>query len=211
MAPTILLLLLFTTTTTTTATASTTTNHKTAELNSIIDAIISAGDFTNWAKLLSTAANFSATSTAFSATAFVPVSADSKNNNPILLPRRLSFSQLQLFPTGTRLPTVVPGATVSVTNNSAINFTLGGRVRVSNPDVFQNDVVCVHGVVEVESSSLPLEGTYSSPASRRKPPGVDVQPRVPVVVRNGGNKTVSFSTGKVKVVVLVFLVLSLMW
>ncbi|KAK9669629.1 hypothetical protein RND81_13G145100 [Saponaria officinalis] len=204
------LLITITFTSTANTTAQATTAHKTAQINTIINAMITAGDFSNWAKLLSTV-NIS--TVPLSATVFIPLSVTGNhpfptNTNLVLLPRRLSFSQLQLFPTGARLPTIIPGATLLITNNSAVNFTINGGAKVTKPDLFQNAVVCIHGVdgfLDHHGSPPPPEAALgvSVPASRRKPPSVNVHPRPPVILSKG----VTTSFWNSKVVVVVFMIL----
>ncbi|XP_074316757.1 FAS1 domain-containing protein SELMODRAFT_448915-like [Silene latifolia] len=170
------------------------TTHKQAQLNTIMDAIIGASDFTSWSKLLSGA---DISTIPLSATVFIPITASASataspvenSNSPVLLPyhiirRRFSFAELQLFPTGTRLPTLLPGTTLCITNNSAVNFTVNGD-KLTEPNLFQNDIVCVHGVegllrlsnLSVSTSPPPRSvGFKGSDASvtqpRRYPPRV---------------------------------------
>ncbi|KAG7656003.1 unnamed protein product [Arabidopsis thaliana] len=130
----------------------------------IIEAMIGAGDFRDWA------ADFlSAVDDQFgiplSATIFIPSDFDSadissssssttgdNNANPRrlsvayhIVPQRLSFTDLRLFKPLSRLPTLLPGNTIVVTNNSVPGYALDG-VLVSEPDLFLSSSIAIHGV-----------------------------------------------------------------
>ncbi|KAK9747819.1 hypothetical protein RND81_02G016100 [Saponaria officinalis] len=131
-----------------------------SHFNTILDTIINAGDFRNWANLL---AGVDPSVLPFSATIFVPGDSaflDASLRSPQstvltfidpllfpyhIIPHRFVFSELRLFPSGARLPTLLAGKTLLVTNNSAVNFTIDGAL-ISRPDLFQNGAVAVHGV-----------------------------------------------------------------
>ncbi|KAL9239649.1 hypothetical protein vseg_013952 [Gypsophila vaccaria] len=130
-----------------------------AHFNTIIDAILNAGDFSNWANLIS---GLDPSSFPISATIFVPDDDSFLRPPPAsstvllsfidpllfpyhIVPRRFVFSELLLFPSGARLPTLLAGKTLVVTNNSAFNFTVDGAL-VTRPDLYQNGAVAVHGV-----------------------------------------------------------------
>ncbi|KAL2935739.1 hypothetical protein RDABS01_018857 [Bienertia sinuspersici] len=135
------------------------------QLNSIIDAIIGAGDFNNWANLLGKAdpSIIPLTVTFFipDDDAFTPTnntdssfpSLDPRLFTYHIIPRRFSFSDLRQFPTGARLPTLLPENTLLITNNSATNFTINGA-SITHPDLFQNAVVSVHGIGSVLDYTL---------------------------------------------------------
>nr|POE84861.1 fas1 domain-containing protein [Quercus suber] len=90
-----------------------------------------------------------------SATLFIPQDKDGSlnmntNMDPLLLPyhivpQRLSFSDLLLFNTNTRLPTLLPDKTILITNTSATNFTLNDS-PITQPDVYATNTVTVHGI-----------------------------------------------------------------
>ncbi|KMT10068.1 hypothetical protein BVRB_5g118310 [Beta vulgaris subsp. vulgaris] len=134
------------------------------QLNTIIDSIVGAGDFNNWASMIAEVdpSIFPLTATLFipDDAAFVtktpppsypPPSTTAVNfADPLLftyhiLPRRYSYSELRRFPTGYRLPTLLPDNTLLITDNSAGNFTING-VAVTRPNLFQNAIVSVHGI-----------------------------------------------------------------
>ncbi|XP_021734111.1 FAS1 domain-containing protein SELMODRAFT_448915-like [Chenopodium quinoa] len=126
------------------------------QFNSIIDSIVGAGDFSNWAKLLSQAdpSIFPLTATLFIPEdgAFLAGNSTSPASsfNPLLfyyhiVPRRFTFTELRQFPNGARLPTLLPGKTILITNNSAGNFSVNGAL-LTHPDLFQSSVVSVHGI-----------------------------------------------------------------
>ncbi|KAK9747732.1 hypothetical protein RND81_02G012200 [Saponaria officinalis] len=149
--------------------------HNSAQLNSIIDAIVGATDFSNWANLLPSA---DVSTIPLSATLFItdddrrpPITAAA---NPLLhvIPRRFSFSELQLFPTGARLPTLVPGTTLLITNNSAVNFTINSA-KLIKPDMYQNAIVSVHGLDSLLSppaNQAELRNSRQRRQPRRKRP-----------------------------------------
>ncbi|KAJ8440352.1 hypothetical protein Cgig2_012788 [Carnegiea gigantea] len=147
-----------------------------AQFNTIIDALLSAGDFRNWANLLDPSI------LPFSATLFVPdddafiAAVDSgvplNFVDPLLfpyhvVPLRIPFSALRLFPTGSRLPTLLPGFSLLVTNNFAANFTVNGA-RLCRPDLFLNPLFAVHGVGAVLDYAL--FGTDFPPPPPPPPP-----------------------------------------
>ncbi|ESQ33775.1 hypothetical protein EUTSA_v10009325mg [Eutrema salsugineum] len=130
----------------------------------IIEAMIGAGDFRDWA------ADFlSAVDDQFgiplSATIFIPSDFDaadvssssssssnggSTNSGRLsvayhIVPQRLAFSDLRLLKPLSRLPTLLPGNTIVVTNNSVSDFTIDG-VLVSEPDLFLSSSIAIHGV-----------------------------------------------------------------
>ncbi|KAL1205030.1 hypothetical protein V5N11_016377 [Cardamine amara subsp. amara] len=155
----LLLLFLITTVTSLTSAASppyvTSQDHQHADR--IIEAMIGAGDFRDWA------ADFlSAVDDQFgiplSATIFIPAdfdSADLSSSNEAnpsrlsvayhIVPQRLSFTDLRLLHPLARLPTLLPGNTIVVTNSSVSGFTIDG-VIVSEPDLFLSSSVAIHGI-----------------------------------------------------------------
>ncbi|XP_010480777.1 PREDICTED: FAS1 domain-containing protein SELMODRAFT_448915-like [Camelina sativa] len=127
----------------------------------IIEAMIGAGDFRDWAAdfLSSVDDQFGIP---LSATFFIPSDFDSADvsssstgdnaNNPLrlsvayhIVPQRLSFTDLRLLKPLSRLPTLLPGNSIVVTNNSASGYTLDG-VLVSEPDLFISSSIALHGV-----------------------------------------------------------------
>ncbi|XP_057541655.1 fasciclin-like arabinogalactan protein 21 [Amaranthus tricolor] len=144
-------------------TAYTTTPPQNTQFDAIIDAIVGAGDFSNWANLLSQTDTslfpLSATllipdNDAFVSDASPPSTSFSLNFvDPLLftyhiIPRRFTFSELLLFPIGARLPTLLPENTLLITNNSVTNFTINGAL-ISRPDLFHSSIMSVHGVSRV--------------------------------------------------------------
>ncbi|KAL2935713.1 hypothetical protein RDABS01_018831 [Bienertia sinuspersici] len=138
------------------------------QFNTIIDSIVGAGDFSNWANLLSQA---DPSIFPLSATLFIPDNTAFRNGNlsspssstvnfldPLLfpyhiIPRRFSFFDLRQFPIGARLPTLLPGNTLLITNNSAEDFTINGA-KITHSDLFQNAVVSAHGISDVLDYTL---------------------------------------------------------
>ncbi|KAJ9558145.1 hypothetical protein OSB04_012759 [Centaurea solstitialis] len=130
------------------------------ELKNIIDALIGAGDFAAWANILLNPTTNSSTTTAAAlipttATMFVPrnealAHLTATSFDPFIipyhiLPQRLTFSDLQLSKTLTRLPTLLPSKTVIITNNTPSNFTVDDALII-RPDFYLTPAVCVHGI-----------------------------------------------------------------
>ncbi|KAJ4873926.1 Fasciclin-like arabinogalactan family protein [Raphanus sativus] len=128
----------------------------------IIQAMIGAGEFRDWA------ADFlSAVDDQFgiplSATIFIPsdfdaagISSSSSSDGGEtstghlsvayhIVPQRLSFADLRILQPLSRLPTLLPGNSIVVTNNSVSDFTVDG-VLVSEPDLFLSSSIAIHGV-----------------------------------------------------------------
>ncbi|KAK9144811.1 hypothetical protein Sjap_004714 [Stephania japonica] len=64
-----------------------------------------------------------------------------------IVPQLLSFAELQRFPIGSRLPTLIPDASIVITNNSRFNYAINGscdapQERLSKRDV-HSDVPCL--------------------------------------------------------------------
>ncbi|KDP34881.1 hypothetical protein JCGZ_09169 [Jatropha curcas] len=131
------------------------------QLNNIIDALIGAGDFNIWANVLSVA---DPSTLPISATLFIPAD-DSRS--PIattitidpyifpyhIVPQRLSFVDLGQFKLYSRLPTLLPGKSILVTNSSISNYTLDGSL-VSHPDLYTNANIAVHGIATLLDYSV---------------------------------------------------------
>ncbi|KAF7852188.1 hypothetical protein BT93_L5347 [Corymbia citriodora subsp. variegata] len=129
------------------------------QVSNILDALLGSSDFGNWASVLSAV---HPSTLPVSATLFVPggggdddgaaLSALLPKDPPSLLyhvvPQHLAFSQLKLFRTGSRLPTLLPNNSILVTGGSPSNFSLDG-VPLVEPDLFSSDSLAVHGVAGV--------------------------------------------------------------
>lgn len=160
------------------------------QLYNIIDALIGSGDFGNWANILSTS---DPSMFPVSATLFVPgdsafssfssglrSAADPPLVDPLLfsyhvVPQRLSFSDLMLFPINSRLPTLLLDKAITITNNSRTNFTLN-RSHLTRPDLFSTSSVSVHGIGDVLGFAVDSEPDSSSltnvpPMPQVMPPG----------------------------------------
>ncbi|KAL2494021.1 FAS1 domain-containing protein-like [Forsythia ovata] len=173
------------------------------QLNNIIDALIGAGDFAEWINLLSST---NSSSMPLTATLFVPgndalsqfpsTTAAGMNFDPFIVPyhivpQRLSFSDLQQFPTLTHLPTLFPSKYIVITNNSRFNFSLDDSL-ITHPDILVNAAFSVHGINNVlDYNAYGGNGLFSPPqppdkttASTPKPilappPPNDTKPVVP--------------------------------
>uniref|UniRef100_A0A803L5J6 FAS1 domain-containing protein n=1 Tax=Chenopodium quinoa TaxID=63459 RepID=A0A803L5J6_CHEQI len=95
------------------------------QFNAIIDSIVGAGDFSNWASLLSHA---DPSMFPLTATLFVLENGGNSSSpvDPLLfsyhiVPRRLTFSELRQLPNGARLPTLLPRKTLLITSNFSVN------------------------------------------------------------------------------------------
>ncbi|RDY06597.1 FAS1 domain-containing protein, partial [Mucuna pruriens] len=136
------------------------------QMNNIIDALIGAGDFAAWVSILSSA---NATFLPVSATLFVPRdgAVDRPPPDPLLLPyhvvpQRLPFDLLILLPRLARLPTLLPTKSISITDNSAANFSLDAT-PLTHPDLFSTPSLAVHGVQAFLDYSLFGDGIPPPP------------------------------------------------
>ncbi|KAJ9558144.1 hypothetical protein OSB04_012758 [Centaurea solstitialis] len=148
------------------------------QLKNIIDALIGAGDYTDWADIL---LNANSSTIPTTATMFVPrnkalthLTATAIGFDPFIipyhiLPQRLTFSDLQLIKTLTRLPTLLPSKTVVITNNTPANFTIDGALIVQ-PDIYLSPAVCVHGIGAVLDYTVYGNADSMAPASGSLPP-----------------------------------------
>ncbi|CAL9016119.1 unnamed protein product [Prunus brigantina] len=132
------------------------------QLNNIIDALIGAGDFGNWVNII-TGAN--PLVLPLSATLFIPQD-DALNRMPTtdpfmfpyhVVPQRLIFSELQLFEPKSRLPTLLPGKSILITNASRSNFSLDSA-PLTQPDLYVSATVAVHGVGAILEYSVYGDG-----------------------------------------------------
>ncbi|KAJ7566114.1 hypothetical protein O6H91_02G089000 [Diphasiastrum complanatum] len=84
----------------------------------------------------------------------------------------LTFQSLLKLPTGTRLPTFLPGFTVLMTNNEP-NFFLVDNIHLFYPDLYSDGTVVVHGITGVMNASLYGKAselsTFTSPVSSSQP------------------------------------------
>ncbi|XP_030970546.1 formin-like protein 14 [Quercus lobata] len=162
------------------------------EINDIIEALIGTSDFTNWENIISM---INPLTLPISATLFIPQDQDGSLNmntnvDPFLLPyhivpQRLSFSDLLLFNTNTRLPTLLPDKTILITNTSATNFTLNDS-PITRPDVYATNDVTVHGIAALlEYSIYGDHDTDGLGLSLPKPP--PQQPQLPVSPADHGS------------------------
>ncbi|WCJ24421.1 Fasciclin-like arabinogalactan family protein [Euphorbia peplus] len=154
------------------------------QINNIIDALLGAGDFNNWASLLSVA---DPAALPLSATLFIPSDeSDSRIENTAtvdpfifpyhIVPQRLTFSDLCEFNRSSRLPTLLVSKSILITNNSVSNFTLDDS-PLSHPDLFTSDSIAVHGVATLLDYSVYGEAKSKSPQADvlpRPPPGMFV-------------------------------------
>ncbi|XP_057431274.1 FAS1 domain-containing protein SELMODRAFT_448915-like [Lotus japonicus] len=131
----------------------------TQEINNIINALIGAGDTSanQWASILSMS------NPSLSLTLFVPQDAAATAIlDPTLfpyhvVPQRLTFSDLLLFPLHSRLPTLLPGKSIAVTGNSAANYSVDGTL-ITHPDLYNTPSLAVHGVKSLLDYSLFSDG-----------------------------------------------------
>ncbi|KAM6575243.1 hypothetical protein CsatA_023570 [Cannabis sativa] len=162
------------------------------QFNNIIDALIGSGDFSNWVNVISNAV------LPLSATLFVPENeavtaptiASPGPEDPLIfpyhvVPQRLSFAELLLFQTNTRLPTLLPGKSIIITNNSRINFTIDGSL-ITQPDIYSTGNIAVHGVGSVFNYSVFGDGLDLLPKSSNPEPNQSQVRRPPTVDHPNG-------------------------
>ncbi|MCL7021678.1 hypothetical protein MKW94_008810 [Papaver nudicaule] len=117
------------------------------QLDNIIEALMATHqDYTtNWAQVLSI---ITAT---FLIPGDKPSSASSSHESLSstisyhIIPQQLQFSVLQTFHINSRIPTLLPGNTILVTNNSQSNYTIN-EILITYPDLYVNGAVVVHGI-----------------------------------------------------------------
>ncbi|KAL4561617.1 hypothetical protein LXL04_033787 [Taraxacum kok-saghyz] len=185
------------------------------QLKNIIDALIGAGDFAAWANILfnpklnsSIPTSTTAALIPTTATMFVPgndalshlsaTATGAYNFDPFIipyhiLPQRLTFSELQLYKTQTRLPTLLTSRTIIITNNTPSNFTIDDSL-IMQPDIYQNPAVCVHGIATILDYKTYGVAPPAPPNSLPPPPLTSppdeaaIQPQE--VVKNGSSVSV---------------------
>ncbi|CAH8335541.1 unnamed protein product [Eruca vesicaria subsp. sativa] len=129
----------------------------------IIEAMIGAGDFRDWASDFLFAVE-DQVGIPLSATVFIPTDFDtadissSSNGGRLsvayhIVPQRLSFTDLRFLQPLSRLPTLLPGKSIVVTNNSVSGLTVDG-VLVTEPDLFLSSPIAIHGVASSLDFSL---------------------------------------------------------
>ncbi|KAI3841101.1 hypothetical protein MKW92_004704 [Papaver armeniacum] len=62
-----------------------------------------------------------------------------------IIPQKLTFSELKHLPIGSSIPTLAPGKSIRVTNNSQSNYSIN-NVIVSNPNMYMNEDIVIHGI-----------------------------------------------------------------
>ncbi|XP_050368822.1 FAS1 domain-containing protein SELMODRAFT_448915-like [Argentina anserina] len=144
------------------------------QMNNIVDALIGSGDFGSWANIIAAA---NPLNLPLSATVFMPESG-AVSRTPVadafllpyhVVPQRLTFADLRLFKTNSRLPTLLPGKSIVATCNSDSNFTVDGAT-ITQPDVYVTNNVVVHGVARVLDYSVYGVATVDSkPKPERQP------------------------------------------
>ncbi|CAN1166563.1 hypothetical protein LINPERHAP2_LOCUS26760 [Linum perenne] len=169
------------------------------QLNNIINALIGAGDFNNWANILTMS---TPTYLPLSATFFIPadeslISTPSDAfTDPLIfpyhiVPQRLTFSELRQFATLSRLPSLLSSKSILVTNSSASNFTLDGSL-LSHPDLFTSPAIVVHGISNLMDYSIYGDGAlihtnsgdHPSPQQQQQVLGADGG----IILHSGGTR-----------------------
>ncbi|XP_010451112.1 PREDICTED: uncharacterized protein LOC104733210 [Camelina sativa] len=115
----------------------------------IIDAMISSGSFEDWSgAFLNT--NDEINGPVLTSTLFLPKTSVEGINatSPLvasyhIVPQWLDFSVISLMRPFSRIPTLLFGHSIVVTNNSASGFTLDG-VLISEPDLFVSPSIVIH-------------------------------------------------------------------
>ncbi|XP_010436336.1 PREDICTED: uncharacterized protein LOC104720063 [Camelina sativa] len=115
----------------------------------IIDAMISSGSFEDWSgAFLNT--NDEINGPVLTSTLFLPKTSVEGINatSPLvasyhIVPQWLDFSVISLMNPFSRIPTLLFGHSIVVTNNSASGFTLDG-VLISEPDLFVSPSIVIH-------------------------------------------------------------------
>ncbi|KAL5578136.1 hypothetical protein UlMin_019835 [Ulmus minor] len=142
------------------------------QFNNIIETLIGASDFSNWISIIPSSI------LPRRATLFIPEN-DAVTRLPTaavdpltfayhIVPHRLSFSELRLFSTNSRLPTLFPGKSILITNNSLLNFTIDGS-PITHPDLYAGATITVHGIREILDYSVYGNGLEILPKPETKP------------------------------------------
>ncbi|ESQ54233.1 hypothetical protein EUTSA_v10026388mg [Eutrema salsugineum] len=123
--------------------------YKTAR--KIIDAMISGGSFEDWSEAF-LATNDELKGPVLNSTLFLPKTSVEGINatSPLvaayhIVPQLLGFNNISLMKPFSRLPTLLSGNSIVVTNNSASGFTLDG-VLISEPDLFVSPSIVIHRI-----------------------------------------------------------------
>ncbi|KAI3912482.1 hypothetical protein MKX01_020500 [Papaver californicum] len=127
------------------------------QFENIIEALMATQDYSNWAEVLSITDPFTFPITATflipSDNPLINTTSSSYSSSQSLsstigyhiIPQQLSFSVLQTFAIGSRIPTLLPEKTILVTNNSRSNYTID-EIQITYPDLYMNGAVVVHGI-----------------------------------------------------------------
>ncbi|XP_042476799.1 FAS1 domain-containing protein SELMODRAFT_448915-like [Macadamia integrifolia] len=157
------------------------------QFHTIINALIGAQDFHSWARIFSIT---DPSTFPFSATFFVPIKdAVDRLSNSLgggggdfdlqtaflshTVPQFLTFKDLGELATGFRLPTLLPGKYIVITNNSTSNFTIDDCF-ITHPDLIVNGAFCVHGIASI--FNFTAYGTEPEPLQNQSPPGSSSHP-----------------------------------
>ncbi|MCL7046784.1 hypothetical protein MKW94_019132 [Papaver nudicaule] len=126
------------------------------QLQNILEALVATQDYSNWAEVLSITDPFTFPITATflipADNPFINTTTTSSSHESLsstisyhIIPQQLPFSVLQTFGINSRIPTLLPGNTILVTNNSQSNYTIN-EIPITNPDMYMNGAVVVHGI-----------------------------------------------------------------
>ncbi|CAA7048821.1 unnamed protein product [Microthlaspi erraticum] len=137
------------------ATSSTLLPSLTEEQNQIaakiIDAMISGGSFDDWSEAF-LATNDEINGPILNSTLFLPKNSVEGINATSpqvasyhIVPQCLDFSDISLMKPFSRLPTLLSGNSIVLTNNSASGFALDS-VLISEPDLFVSSSIVIHRI-----------------------------------------------------------------
>ncbi|KAL1210587.1 hypothetical protein V5N11_006906 [Cardamine amara subsp. amara] len=146
----LLIIIIFTITMTTSSTSlPSLTMEQNQIATKIIDAMISSGSFEDWSGAFLNS-NDEINGPVLTSTLFLPkTSVEGINATSSLVvsyhivPQWLDFSNISLMKPFSRIPTLLSGNFIVVTNNSASGFTLDG-VLISEPDLFVSPSIVIH-------------------------------------------------------------------
>ncbi|KAG2241682.1 hypothetical protein Bca4012_015402 [Brassica carinata] len=143
----LLLLLIITTTSSTSL-----TDDQSKLVIKIIDAMISGESFEDWSEAFLSTNDEINGGQVLTSTLFLPkTSVEGINStSPLvaayhIVPQLLHFYNISLMEHLSRIPTLLSGNSIVVTNNSASGFTLDG-VLVSEPDLFVSPSIVIHRI-----------------------------------------------------------------
>ncbi|RZC51053.1 hypothetical protein C5167_019484 [Papaver somniferum] len=115
------------------------------QFEKIIEALMATQDYSNWAEVLTATFLIPTDNPLINTSTSSSCQSLSSTIGYHIIPQQLSFSVLQTFAIGSRIPTLLPEKTILVTNNSQSNYTID-EIQITYPDWYASGGVVVHGI-----------------------------------------------------------------